>query len=251
VQAIKGKLSADRRWPDCQQLAIKIFFHAATIYSLRDATKTPLKSLDGGVNFFDFASAAVIARSAFDTYLTMFDVFFAPNNEDEFEFNYIVWQLSGFIIRESKTSNPEMREGVNNSKQYIEELRTRIQATSKFNSLKPGEKNGILYKGDRKRDWKRIAKAAGFSDRAIIILRNYYSGYVHADGLSGLQIETAKSAKEQIELLEAHMLTMMVIMSKTIIIYAEKFEESMDVCKNAPGSLGLAQAYAKAINNLS
>ena len=98
AQSLKGKLTEDTRLPDCQQLAAKLFFHCTSAYWLSLGTKAPVAESAGGANFFDFASITVIARAALETYLTMFEVFIDPIDDDEFEFRHSLWQLSGFIV---------------------------------------------------------------------------------------------------------------------------------------------------------
>jgi len=60
AQSLKGKQAVNPYLPDCQHLAAKLFFHAATIYQLRQGTKIPVPySLEEGSNFYDFPSVTV------------------------------------------------------------------------------------------------------------------------------------------------------------------------------------------------
>ena len=251
VQSLQGKPSPDSRWPDCQQLATKLFFHAATVYSLRQGTKAPLLSLPSGTNFYDFASVTVITRAALETYLTLFEVFFKPASDDEFEFSHALWQLSGFIIRENYVPlDATLRTQFAAVQKEIQDLKVRIQKTVVFASMTAGEKKEAL-KGKRKRDWAGVAKAAGLGEQAIRQMYAYYSGYVHADGLSGSQIVTARNAKEQIEDIEIHMRTIMIVLSKLITEYARKFTEAKAVCDKNPDAYYRAEIWAGAASRLS
>lgn len=251
AQSLKGKPSADPRLPDCQQLAAKLFFHAATIYWLRQGTKAPLLSSEEGAFFYDFPSVTVLTRAALETFLTLFEVFLEPTTEDEAEFNHALWQLSGFVIREDFIpSDPRLQERVPNLQKEIQEMRTRLQKTTKFRSLKPGEQRDVL-KGKRKRDWPSVAEAAGFGEQTIRRWYSYYSGYVHADGLSGAQIVSVQTAQDQIEFIEMHMLTVIVVLSKMILGYAKKFPEARAVCDNNPNTFYLAEIFSRAASLLS
>lgn len=217
---------------------------------MRQGTKAPLPSSTGGANFYDFASVAVITRAALETYLTLFEVFFEPANDDEFEFQHALWQLSGFIVRENYIpSDPTLQSQFANAQQEIQGFKNRLQKTAKFASMTPGERKEIL-KGKRKRDWTSVANAAGFGEQTIRRMYAYYSGYVHADGLSGVQIVIAKTAQEQIEHIEFHMVTMMVVMSKMIVEYAKKFPEAKAVCDKNPDAFYRADVLAQAVSRI-
>lgn len=251
AQSLEGKPSADPRLPDCQQLALKLFYHAATIYCLRLGTKCPVPySSERGAFFYDFVSVIVLTRAALETFFTLFEVFFEPTTEDEFEFNHALWQLAGFIIREDfDPSDPALKSQVANLQKEIQEMRNRIQKTKKFRSLKPREQKQVL-KGKRKRDWTSLAKAAGFGEQTTRRMYGYYSGYVHADGLSGVQIMTAKTPQEQIEFIEANMRTVMIVLSKMIIEYANKFPEAKAVCDKDPDAFFQAEVWSGAASRM-
>jgi hypothetical protein len=156
AQSLEGKPSPDSRWPDCQQLATKLFFHAATIYWLREAsTKAPVpRSIKNGCSFYDFPSVTVLTRATLETYLTMFEVFFEPATEDEFEFKHALWLLSGFVIRENYiSSDPALQHQFAKAQKEIQEMRNRIQKTKKYKSLKSGERRDVS-KGKSIMPWR-------------------------------------------------------------------------------------------------
>jgi hypothetical protein len=250
TQSLKGKPSSDPRWFDCQQLAAKLFFHAATVYDLRFGTKVPLLSSMNGADFYDFASVAVITRAALETYLTLFEVFFEPATDDEFEFSHALWKLSGFVVRENYIpADPELQSQFTNAQQEIQDMRNRLQKTAKFASMACHQQKEVL-KGKRKRARKSVANAAGFGQQTIEGMYAYYSGYVHADGLSGAQIEIAKTAHEQIEHIEFHMKTVMVVMSKMIVGYAKKFPEAKAACNTNMDTFYIAETLAQAVSRM-
>ncbi len=251
AQSIKGKTSSDTRWPDCQQLAVKLFFHAATVYWLREgSTRAPVPYSLKGSSFFDFPSVVVLTRAILETYLTMFKIFFEPSTEDEFEFNHALWLLSGFIIRENfEPSDPTLQAQIADAKIEIQEMRIRIQRTNKFKSLKPGEQKKVL-KGEGIRSWKSVAKSAGFGEQTIQRMYAYYSGFVHADGLSGTQTVAAENKEEQIEQMEIHMRVIFLVLSKMIIEYAKKFPEAKGACDKNPNAYFAAEIWSGVASRL-
>ena len=234
AQSLKGKSSEDPRLPDCQQLAVKLFFHCASGYWLSLGTKAPVAASAGGANFFDFASIAVITRAALETYLTLFEVFIEPENDDEFEFRHALWQLSGFIVREGLApTDPSLEEAAIEAGHDIEYLRDRIRSTQAYKSLTRRQQSNVLN-GRRTRNWKEVALSAGFGLQFIRRIYSFYSGYVHADGLSGTQIMGATTAEEQKFHIKMHMFTLLLVMSKMILDYASKFDEAEKTLKHYP-----------------
>lgn len=249
AQSLKGKPTEDPRLPDCQQLAAKLFFHCASAYWLSLGTNTPVPESADGANFFDFASITVIARAVLETYLTMFEVFIDPV-DDEFEFRHALWQLSGFIVREGiSPTDPSLEDAAIKAGQDIEHLRDRIRSTQAFEALTTRQKRNAL-KGRRSRDWGQVALAAGFGIQFIRRIYSYYSGYVHADGLSGVQIISAISAGEQKFHIRIDLFTILLCMSKMILDYANKFEEAEEITRQNPQLLERIYVWTEAIRRL-
>jgi hypothetical protein len=248
VQSVDDIKLPDPRWLDCQQLAAKLFFHASTVFSIRQGTKISLANHE--IDFYDFASIAVIMRSAIDTYLTMFEVFFEPCSDDEFEFNHALWKLSGFIVREKYVSpDPAYQGRLIQAKKEILDCKNRIQGTLKYASMSSGEQKKVL-KGKRTRNWIRVLKAAGFGESYLLRIYAYYSGYVHADGLSSIQIMSAITAEEQIGNCEEHLRVMMMLMSKLIIEFSKKIPAAKEICKENPDAFHLANILVDVITRV-
>ena len=180
----------------------------------------------------------------------MFEVFFEPVTEDDFEFNHALWLLSGFVIRGKLTSSdPTIQSKVTNAKKEIQEMRTRLQKTKKYQSLESEEKKKVR-RGIGIRNWKSVAKSAGFGEKYIQLIYAYLSGYVHADGLSSTQIATAQSKQVQIGFIERQMRTIMIVLAKMIINYAKKFPEAKAVCDKNPDIYYQAEILAGAASRL-
>lgn len=250
AQSLNGKPAPDHRLRDCNKLAAKLFFHAATIYWLRQGTKAPVPGPEGAF-FYDLASVAVITRAALETYLTMFELFFEPITDDEREFRHALWLLSGFVIREDHVPyDPTLKDRVANSQREIEEMRARIQSTTTFASLTDRQKRNAL-KGKRPgKDFKERARAAGFGPESIRRMYQYFSGYVHSDGLSAAQIIQAETKDAQIEYIEGSMHLVMIVMSKMILEYKKIFPSAEAWCLAKPKALILAEVWSEAARRL-
>jgi hypothetical protein len=228
------------------QLAAKLFFHSATLYWLRQGTKAPVPQPEGA-NFYDFQSAAIIARATLETYLTMFEVFLEDIVDDEREFRHAVWLLAGFVIRE----NADLQDAATverraESQRQIDELRTRIQNTPAFASLTVRQQNAAL-RGDRRPGaFRARLRRAGFAPQTVRTIHQYLSAFVHSDGLAGAQILWATSAGQQIEFIESQMRIVMVVMAKMIGGYGRVFPSAEAQCLAAPQAAYLADVYSGA-----
>ena len=250
AQSLKGKTAPDHRLRDCNELAAKLFFHAATIYWLRQGTKAPVPEPEGAF-FYDLASVTVITRSALETYLTMFELFFEPVTDDEREFRHALWLLSGFVIREDYVPyDPTLKDRIANSQREIEEMRARIESTATFASLTDRQKRKAL-KGKRSvRDFKERARAAGLGPETIRLMYRYFSGYVHSDGLSAAQIIQAETKEEQIEFIESCMRIVMIAMSKMFLEYKRIFPSAEAWCLAKPKASLLAETWSEIAHRL-
>jgi len=246
AQAIKGTRPADARLPDYQQLAVKLYMHAASIYWLSRGTTAPVpRALEKGTDFCDFSSIAVLTRAVLETYLNLFEVFLEPASEDEREFRYQIWLLSGFATREMHVpSDPAMAPQVARSRADLQEIRRRLSATSKFRKSSKKLQQRLLEGKKPPRDWTSVAKAAGFGEKTIRFMYAYYSGYAHADGLAGAQIVAANTRAEQEQFAELHMRTTMMVLSKMILEYRAHFSQSNEACSAKPDALFRAEVWS-------
>jgi len=78
----------------------------------------------------------------------------------------------------------------------------------------------------------------------------YYSGFVHADGLSASQIMAAQNKQDQVEHIEIHMRVIMLVLSKMIIEYARKFPEAKKVCDKDPEAYFSAEIWSGVASRL-
>ena len=240
AQSLEGKSYPDKRLHDCNRLALKIFSHAATVYWLKQGTKAPIPEPDGA-DFFDMASVAVITRSALDTYLTMYELFFEHITDDEKEFRYALWILSGFVIRDDIVpSDPTLIV-----------MRERIKNTATYASITKKQQRQVLEKGKRVvRDIRERAKVAGFGPKTIQQLNQYLSSYVHSDGLSAVQIMEADTSEKQKGYIENCMNIIKMIMSKMILEYKNLFPSAEAWCLAKPKALLLAEKWSEIAQRL-
>lgn len=240
AQSLDGMKYPDQRFYDCNRLALKLFYHAATIHWLRQGTRAPVPEPDGA-SFFDAGSVAVIARTALETYLTMFELFFEQISEDEREFRHACWLLDGLVIRENLVPlTPNLAERMAHLQLEIEQLRTRIKNTKVHQSLSDKQKRKVMSGQGLNRRFEDRIKNAGFAPKTAKRMNRYLSGYVHSDGLSAIQLMDSKSQINQQDHIDTLMYVVMMAMSKTILEYKRLFPPAASACAARPKSLEVA-----------
>ena len=259
VNSLKGKKEADERKFICEKLATKIFLHASTIHHLRSGSNVTLEAYPNGSHVVDFASILVITRAIFETYLNLFEIFFEPQNDDEFEYRYAVYQLRGLKIAELTIQNNPMAEGqdvdfilqVQQRFKDIESLKNRIKRTSHFQTLDQNQQKasleGSLFP---KRNRDDLAKEAGFGKKSFQQIYAYLSGYTHGDSLSIIQIKDAVSDEEKDSFIRLSMGLVMMVLSHLILNYARKFPQARAVCDAQPANRNLVVILAKQASSM-
>lgn len=250
ANSLNGKPAPNHRIPDCNKLAQKLYYHAATVYWLNQGTNAPVPTPEG-THIFDFASVAVVTRAVLETYLTMYELFFLPITDDEQEFRHAYWLLSGYLIREKYINDhPNAKASLGNWLREIDELRFRIQKTLYFAALSKGTQKRCLDGDMPNKSFEKRLEAAGFAPKFTLRAQRYLSGYVHSDGLVADQIKKAKSEDEQKKYIRSYMHLIMMVMSKMIFLYKSKFPSAEAWCMAKPEILWLAEIWSDTTRKL-
>lgn len=195
VQALNGNIPEPRH--EVLRLAIKLIAHAKTIYRLSQEPTLLVPRLDGTRPIVDIGSIASVLRIALETYLTMHEVFFEPKSDDEFDYYYSRWILNG-IEELKKRTDPAQYQAL--ASEVAEPLRlsalNRLQKTSIYHQMFQQKKQdqertikALIHRHKDDSEWERIAKSAGISTNQFRQLYTGYSGFVHSDGYTALQLD--------------------------------------------------------------
>lgn len=223
------KLSENDKWLfDAETLAVKLFYHLASILHLSFGTIVP--SSDGRKrNFFDHASINVLARVAFETYLTFFFIYCDPSCAiEERRFRHLLWKLSAPVDRqEFNVVSEEGLERLATDKKIIEKMLTEVENSKAFLAL--GEK--LRKKAKRgewrlSKNWTDLAAIAGFDKQTFRTVYSYLCSYAHAGGLSGLQIGQAIGTADQERLSTISKQFGLILMSHFLFSYTTLFPEA-------------------------
>jgi len=223
-EAAKGlPTGKDNRLLDAEGLALKFLGHASSIFVLSHGTQVSGTPID----FLDFPSVNVLGRAALEAFLVFHHVFIEPTSEDEKDFRYWAWLLSGLLDRQRyPVISPQGREILDQEMKLISELRQRLRNNSAFQQLKGKQQRKVLNRGKwRLRSWAEMGLAAGLSERLAKAFYDYLCGYAHASSLSVSQIRQSGDAQTQTDLLSTTFSLLMVAMAFMVRSYPKLFPQ--------------------------
>jgi len=256
VQSLKGYAPADSRLVRSHGLAAKLFQHAASAFWLSKGTRVP-EMPEVAVDFGDHGTIAVIARAAFEAYLTFYYIFLDPRTEDEFEFRFNAWMLAGVAQRERHPFRlAEHRAQLATEKPLRESYRDAIKQTKRFKNLGT-RKHGLdtQQKVLEGKKWRfhsasEIAARAGFGRQYSRTLYEYLSDYAHSGALAALQVSQADSPQVQRTFVESDLRVIMVVLCKMILSFTKRFPRAGEELKSDPEALHICEVLAEAIRRL-
>ncbi len=242
LDAMDGVRPEDSRQVESQDLGIKILFHALSIRLLSDQSVSIPRH--ASLQVYDFSSGIVIARAAFETYLTFHRVFIAPETEDEKEFEYCLWRLRGLVPLEGLEfqSDPGSDTYADHMAKLLE-VRSRIKATKKFTSLSLGDQRAVLAKAKDPAP-PRDYEGAGFAPEYFRRCYAYSSGYVHGDGHAALQIRTARSQEDQRQLFGLGLILVKFALAKLSLEVMECYPKVKEACMADHLSVSVAETFS-------
>lgn len=244
VQSLEGKtLAAGDGWQaDIQPLAVKLFFHLGTLFHLQEGTSLP-DIMGVSPKYVDFPSVAIIARSAFETYLTFHFIFAGTDNKEEKCFRHKLWVLGGFLDRQKFIpTTAEGKKRIEDEKHQIDKLRHEITAHRIFSNLpKERQKEALKGKWRLHFKWEDLAEQAGSHKDYFVPLYAYVSAHAHGSYLSILQVSQAIDRQTQRELTKLYTGVGLNLMSHFIKTYTSLFPEAQKI-------LDLNQEYSELVN---
>ena len=253
INSLKGTQYIDYRWVDCERLARKVWVHAVTINHLREGSNVTLTDFKDGAHIKDFASVMVVTRAMLETYLNLFNIFFESQDTDLFEYCHAVYQIKGFSIIETHIKRepnayfdiselPKIEHQI----REIEDMRERVKKTQHYQKLDKNQQESSL-KGSLcpKRSIEVVAESAGFKSSFFQKVYMNLSSYIHGDALSGAHIHDAKTDEERDAFMRLSMATAMMVLSRLILNYAEKFPEAKAIFESDPNRAKLVRILSK------
>lgn len=234
----------DPRQADCEPLLLKLLQHTLSLRQLHNRPQ-PLPLISEKITVYDFPTGIVISRAAFETYLTLFDVFFSPETPEEFEFRYLLWRIRGYLALQEYDSMSQFgSDQYQRLMDHLAECRTNLQVTSRFQALTQGQQNTALKKGKDETQPPRDFKAAGFAEDVAKRIYGFSSSYVHSDGHAAYQIRSAMNHHDdQRKMFEMSISFALIFISLAILRLEKLFPAIEDTTNSRPVARGLVDHY--------
>lgn len=223
----QSKSEKDQRMLDAEALGYKFSNHCLTMYNIYMGVtindfSVPIK------NFQDFSSFNVVGRAAFETFLTLHYVFNDYQNEDEKDFRYLSWTLSGLSERQGFGAQSEWARNILSfEEQIINTVKEKIIKNPYYLGLSDKNKNRVInMRKWRFPHWTEIGESAGLSKSFCDKLYMYLCGYAHSGSLSALQTRQSQSLPSKEALMGGVMGFMKIVISFMIKEYCILFENA-------------------------
>lgn len=202
-------------------LGIKLMKHLATLFYLSKGSRLKeFSEFKGLENFVDHSSINVIARSAFETYLTFYGLFVEKNlTDEEREFFVSLWGFRGLLERaKTPSSSKASEEMAKEIKEKIKEWRKRIKNHPVYKKLERDDRDKAVSGEWRlNKGWNILAKEAGFSENFFNAMYGKYSDSAHSGSwITQETFRTFKSGEEERKI--------EIILGSTVTIMAKFFE---------------------------
>jgi hypothetical protein len=238
AETLKGKkIGGNLAWQaDAEPIATKLFFHLGSLYHLQDGTSFTGApgALFGSANYVDFPSIAVLARAAFETFLTFHFIFVEPKTQEEKQFRHTVWRIGGLRDRQryfSFTKAGKSRQ--EQERAQIEELEAIIRNGSIFKDLdEPRKKDAIKGKWRFGKKWEDLAEMTGIHKNYFVSMYSYISSHAHTGYIGVLQLSQADDISIQRDLAGMYTYVGLMIMSHFVMCYCNIFPEAKALLDN-------------------
>jgi hypothetical protein len=234
--ALKGKKVKTPGLAYAETLAGKLLQHALTAYALwTQNTRLQMPGMPP-IDFVDWSSINVLARTCIETYIACHYVFLQPSTPDESDFRYNAWMLAGFVRRESfPTVTEKGAQQIVIDAQVNQRHRRKIQNTVAFGKLSTKQQKAVLSG----RDWHPGVTMSEMADTVFgprwgRALYAVMSSHAHADGLSAVQIKQAVNEGEMSKLAAGAVTEIGVVLAYMTASYAGRFVKAGQVYRYHP-----------------
>ncbi|HRG18220.1 MAG TPA: hypothetical protein PLP39_03965 [Flavobacterium lutivivi] len=221
-----------------EELIIKFYFHGVTINKISEGFNFQSKYFGNGAvakeKFVDVSSILTVGRSQLETLLMYQHLYINSQNEKELWLRYYAWIYTALLQR---STTPATTEETKQKKEAdiksMEVLRRKMESLFPSTNLSEKQQKSLIEKGNGKlfKNWDTIFKDSGFSNGIFTKLYYILSAYAHTEGLSVIQMKSAKYNNNKVE--NSDMIFMQ-LFSSTIMtaVMIENICKKHESCKN-------------------
>lgn len=182
-----------------EELINKFYFHGLTINTISEGFNFQSKYFGNGaaakVKFVDVPSILTVGRSQLETLLMYQHLYINSENENELWLRYYAWIYTALLQRSNTPTNTlETKQKKEDDIKAMEILRIKMESLFSSTNLSEKQQKSLIEKGNGKlfKTWDAIFKDSGFSNGIFTKLYYILSVYAHSEGLSVIQMKSAK-----------------------------------------------------------
>lgn len=182
-----------------EELIIKFYFHGLTINKISEGFNFQSKYFGNGAvakqKFVDVSSILTIGRSQLETLLMYQHLYINSENENELWLRYYAWIYTALLQRsDTPTRTVKTKQKKEDDIKAMEILREKMKNLFPLTELSEKQQKSLIEKGNGKlfKTWDTIFKDSGFSNGIFNKLYYILSVYAHTEGLSVIQMKSAK-----------------------------------------------------------
>lgn len=177
---------------DLYNLWIKAIMHSFSLKQIIDGTHLTIFN----TQLHDYSSAYILARSLYESLLTMFYIFFDFKSDSEKEIKYNIWVYCGYFERQQyMVITADSIEKKQTEESILNSFKEKIISSPFYLNTPDARKkieNDVIKKGKWKlSSWNKIGKSLGLSPHIYKDIYSSLCGYAHSGRNSVFQLSQA------------------------------------------------------------
>lgn len=200
-------------------LLLKYSFHCSSFVKLLDGT-TIIDNNGEEITFQDIPTLQIILRAAIENYLTINYLYFEPKNNDEGEFRYYLYQISGLNARQKFSfTNEEHIQKQMSEKLVMDQIISKLKENNHFKSLSLQVQKDILKRKSARIDgWEKMIEKSDLKGEMFASIWKLFSNTAHSEALGATQFkEYMISEKKHLQSEIARNIFCFIIMNASLI----------------------------------
>lgn len=166
---------------------IKIASSNKTLINSYDSIKITVDNKNAEI--LDYPSIFLLTRGILECYLTMEYLYFNELSEEEKEFRFKLWRMSGFLLRQNALEDfKNYSELLKREKEEIDKAKIEIKESTYYSQISKKlwqfDKFGI----PRILSWVKIIESSKLKTKLFTGFYQLYSNYAHSEFLSIMQL---------------------------------------------------------------
>jgi len=182
----------DKGWKYFSEtLAIKFSLSANSLCQVINGSQVESSLSRLSTRIFDISSLYILMRAQIENYLTFYYLYIQPKSEEEQEFRFLIYEMSGLENRQRfDTIFKDLQTIQINERRRIEEILIKIKNNRLFHTLSSKQKADILKNKHAKIiSWSKLLEESDLVSSIFKKAWLLYSNFAHSEYASLIQIK--------------------------------------------------------------